>query len=405
MNATARRVAVLGGGIMGACVAMFLARRGLEVSVFEKESAPLTCASRWNEGKIHLGYLYAADRSMRTAELLIPGAVVFRNLIFELVGSDVVHHTTFQDDLCLIHRNSVIGAEVVRAQFAAVSELVRNHPDARSYLADASTAHARELSSRELAAIANTTDIVAGFEIPERSVETQWVADRLTDALLSEPRVSLRTEITISEAVPRESAGGSWRVLGQPHVDEVFDVVVNALWEGRLAIDRAAGLEPEPGWSHRYRLSVFVRTGERVGIRSAVVGVGPFGDIKNYNERDFYLSWYPTGLVAEGHSMILCRPAPLSADDERRFVREVVSSLAKLIPSSANILAAAEHVKVRGGFVFAQGQGSIGDPRSTLHRRDRFGVRRLGNYHSVDTGKYSTAPWIAANLASSICGD
>jgi hypothetical protein len=136
-----------------------------------------------------------------------------------------------------------------------------------------------------------------------------------------------------------------------------------------------------------------------------VVGVGPFGDIKNYNQRDFYLSWYSTGLVAEGHSMILCRPPPLSADDERRFVREVGSSLAKLIPSSANILAAAEHVNVRGGFVFAQGQGSIGDPRSTLHRRDRFGVRRLGNYYSVDTGKYSTAPWIAANLASSICGD
>ena len=390
---------------MGACVALFLARRGLEVSVFEKERAPLTCASRWNEGKIHLGYLYAADRSMRTAELLIPGAVLFRNLISELVGSDVTRHMTFEDDLCLIHRDSVIDAEAVRAQFAAISELVRNHPDARLYLSDASAAHARELSSRELAAVADTTDIVAGFEIPERSVDTQWVADCLTDVLLAEPRVSLRADITISEALPIESAGGSWRVVGLPHVDEVFDLVINALWEGRLAIDRTAGLEPEAGWSHRYRLSVFARTAERVGTRSAVVAVGPFGDIKNYNERDFYLSWYPTGLVAEGHSMILRPPTPLSADDERRFVHEVGSSLAKLMPSTANILDAAEDVKVRGGFVFAQGQGSIGDPKSTLHRRDRFGVRRRGNYYSIDTGKYSTAPWIAANLAASICGD
>jgi hypothetical protein len=50
---------------MGACV--LLARRGLVVSVFDRESAPLAGASRWNEGKIHLGYLYGADPTMQTA--------------------------------------------------------------------------------------------------------------------------------------------------------------------------------------------------------------------------------------------------------------------------------------------------------------------------------------------------
>ena len=99
------------------------------------------------------------------------------------------------------------------------------------------------------------------------------------------------------------------------------------------------------------------------------------------------------------------RPATLTANDELKFVREVGEKLAKLIPGAAEILAVAEDVKVRGGFVFAQGRGSLGNRKSTLHRRDRFGVRRLGNYYSVDTGKYSTAPWMAANLATDICGD
>jgi len=53
--------------------------------------------------------------------------------------------------------------------------------------------------------------------------------------------------------------------------------------------------------------------------------------------------------------------------------------------------------------VYARGVGSIGDPTSTLHRRDRYGVERRGNYFSVDTGKYSTAPWLADSLAQKIC--
>jgi glycine/D-amino acid oxidase-like deaminating enzyme len=390
---------------MGACVALLLARRGFEVAVFDRESAPLASASRWNEGKIHLGYLYGADPTMRTARLLLPGGLLFRRLILELVGSDLAPHTTSQDDIYLIHWQSVVDADAVRAQFAAVSDLVRSRADARWYLADASGAHARELSQSELAAIADPTEIVAAFEVPERSVSTPWVADRLVDALRSEPRVSLHMGVTISGAHPVDSAHGPWRVRGAPHLDERFDLVVNALWDGRLAIDRTAGLKLEAGWSHRYRLSVFARTSRSVTTPSALVAFGPFGDVKNYNGRDFYLSWYPTGLIAQGHTISLRRPATLTANDELQFVREVGERLAKLIPGAAEILAVAEDVKVRGGFVFAQGRGSLADRKSTLHRRDRFGVRRLGNYYSVDTGKYSTAPWMAANLVTDICGD
>ena len=68
-------------------------------------------------------------------------------------------------------------------------------------------------------------------------------------------------------------------------------MVVNALWEGPLAIDVTWG------WSlsvvHRFRRCAFVRTREVVDVPGAIVAVGPFGDMKNYNGRDFYLSWYP----------------------------------------------------------------------------------------------------------------
>jgi len=51
------RIAVLGAGVMGCSTAIFLARKGFQVSIFDKEKQPFSAASRWNEGKIHLGFI------------------------------------------------------------------------------------------------------------------------------------------------------------------------------------------------------------------------------------------------------------------------------------------------------------------------------------------------------------
>lgn len=72
------------------------------------------------------------------------------------------------------------------------------------------------------------------------------------------------------------------------------------------------------------------------------------------------------------------------------------------MPAVGRVFDAADDLVLGGGFVFARGQGSIGDVTSTLHRRDRFGIQRRGSYFSVDTGKYSTAPWLAQMLSQEI---
>jgi hypothetical protein len=80
----------------------------------------------------------------------------------------------------------------------------------------------------------------------------------------------------------------------------------------------------------------------------------------------------------------------------------VRAGVAPLIAGVDDILDAAAEIKVRGGFVFAHGQGPLDRPGSTIHRRDRFGVGRRGNYLSVDTGKFSTAPWLAERIAAEV---
>ena len=399
-----RRVAVLGAGIMGSSVALFLARRGIQVTLIDGASEPFSGASRWNEGKIHLGYLYAGDPTLATARNVLRGGLTFRGLTEELIGCSLEEAITPHDDIYLIHRDSVATPEATAGYFEQVTQQARTDPNASGYLADVSHSHVHRLAQTELEEIANTDAIVAGFQVPERSVLTNWIANRFVGALAAEPRIELRLDTRVTGIRPSPKAAGRWLIESDHPIDGDFDVVVNALWHGRLAIDRAAGLEPEPGWSHRYRLSLFIHTATSVAAPSAVVATGPFGDIKNYTGREFYLSWYEAGLLARGESVLPPRLPVLDEDAERKVASATIERLARHIPTAGEVAANAVEMKVRGGWVFAAGRGSLADPHATLHRRDAFGIRQRGTYISVDTGKYSSAPFLAREIANRISG-
>ena len=51
-------VAVLGAGMLGTCLALELAQKGVSVDLYDREDACLTQAGARNEGKIHLGFVY-----------------------------------------------------------------------------------------------------------------------------------------------------------------------------------------------------------------------------------------------------------------------------------------------------------------------------------------------------------
>ena len=94
---------------MGCAVAIHLARRGFDVTVFDREPAPMAAASRWNEGKIHLGYIYGADPTLSTAKHLLTGGLQFEDRLRELIGGDLAGHTTTEDDIYLVHRTRSSG--------------------------------------------------------------------------------------------------------------------------------------------------------------------------------------------------------------------------------------------------------------------------------------------------------
>jgi glycine/D-amino acid oxidase-like deaminating enzyme len=76
-----RPVVVLGAGLTGAVVALELARAGKRVAIIDRDPVAMNRASLRNEGKIHLGLVYAAEQSLSTARLMLEGALSFRRLV------------------------------------------------------------------------------------------------------------------------------------------------------------------------------------------------------------------------------------------------------------------------------------------------------------------------------------
>lgn len=398
MSRLESRIAILGAGIMGCSLALLLARGGARVTLVDRASEPFGGASRWNEGKIHLGFLYAGDPTLATARKMIPGGLSFRPIVEELVGRSIESAITSSDDFYLTHRDSIVDAAAMGHYLAMVMEEVKAHGEGNRYLADLRTARLTLLTPHELSQLTNAPEILAGFQVPERSVQTARLAEWFVDAVRSEPRIELRLGCGVTGLARDASV---WRIEATPAIESSHDIVINALWEGRAAIDRTAGLRENETWSYRYRLSLFARTAGNCRLPSALIATGPFGDIKNYNGRDLYLSWYPAGLVADLSALDAAVLPHNDAGVSGEVIEKTVAALEGFFPGLRAALEGAR-IAVGGGWIVAPGGGSLADPTSELHRRDRFGVSRSDSYISVDTGKYSTAPWLARRIAAEI---
>ncbi len=393
--------AVLGAGIQGCCAALALSKRGFQIRLYDKSSALMHRASANQEGKIHLGFVYARDRSMITARKMIEHALQFAPAVESLVGGPIDWEPHLSERFyCGIHRDSSLTLDEHFAYFNALQKIYEEVSDDKQchYLGR----RPQRIWSEDAPFRFSGTSMVHAVQSEETAVGPSWMRQVIVDAVKHDPEITafLRHEIDHVEktrqsfVIDGTNAHGAWK--------RTVDVVVNCLWEGRHRIDKALHSDSSSDWITRVKYGFMLNATSRIRhLPSLVITHGPFGDVVNYPyDNTVYVTWYPSCLVYIGQTERLpdvweavCEgnhPSDLAG----RIFKESIHALSEYIPE----LRTMKLKRTLAGSIVGRGQTDISDPESGLHCRHGIGVDAANGYYTIFTGKYTSAPANAIEL-------
>lgn len=402
------QVAVLGGGLQGCCVAMALAEKGVRVTIFDRNEALLTRAAVANEGKIHLGFMYAGDPSLRTARMMMQGALSFAPFLGAHLGVSPRSFEVSEPAVYVTHRNSQKAPGEIEAYLAAVHAMIQDASvDRRGAYFDVDLRRSiRRWSGAEMERELNTGEVDAAFGSPEVAIDPVSLAALIRSRIEQTPTIDVLLKHEITSVVREDGLGVVCAAGGKTH-HQRFDHVVNTLWDGRLAIDTTMGFRPTRPWIHRLKYGVSFRPSASARLkRSITVVLGPFGEVVCYANGSVYLTWYPDCLKERTSDVTPPNwPTSPREPDWSKILHGTYDALAAILPALAeSSLDEASDVKVRGGPIVAWGATDIDDPASELHRRFEIGVTSVDGYHSIDPGKLTMVPFFASECADRITG-
>ena len=405
---TQREVPILiaGAGLQGSCIALELALRGLPVLLLDQDPHPMNRASLRNEGKIHLGLIYAGDPTFKTARLQLTGGLRFRSLLERWIGKAANKLRFSTPFTYLVARDSVLKPEELAEHYSRLEKEYRAQllldPEL-DYLGAQPRFLARKLDPIPPQFAADRFQ--AAFATPELAIDTEQLACLIRSALHASRLIDFRDHHTVRAT---EVIGDMLRIQGDGP-NGAFSIyaqqVVNATWERRAALDCRMGIEPPQGLLHRLKYRVMVRVPPAMQHGpSATMVVGRYGDVVIRPRGDTYLSWYPTGL--RGWTSEIEPPRlwdePCRGNPPADIAREVGQCALRYIDEWYPGIANSSIVALDAGAIVAVGHTDVDDAKSGLHDRTRIGVTSVNNYHTVDPGKMTTAPLFALEAADRI---
>lgn len=403
-----KRIAILGAGGLGTCLSLELANRGYQVELFEAHSEAVRKASYVNEGKIHLGFIYAMDRDFHTSRQMIVGAVHFMDHLQRWISVDPEQVISTPFHYC-IHKGSLATGDQLHPHYqhcADVFDEVSSH-FGKKYLGLFDKVFAERLPKSKLDSVVNPEYIDDVFVTSEYSVEPRAVAEKLRESLAQQPSVTLLTGARVNSV---SRANGKLNVhFTHEGVErtETFDEVVNCTWNSLLAIDQTMGVEPLHGsWSFRYKFgNKILIPFQDSDFPSCTMVQGPFGDSVNFKDRGGFFSWYPIGRTGWSEDRL---PPDWDGSYSNGYREEIFlksfEELKNRVPALRNLSFPQEKVDPAGGVIFALGNTDVENADSKLHTRHEVGIRSFDGYHSVNTGKYTLVPYLAVKTADRLEG-
>lgn len=393
-------ISVLGAGIQGCCLALALARRGHTVELIDRHPLPMSETSRHTEGKIHLGLVYAKDPRRATHRRMIRGSLAFADSLREIAGLEPTRYARGTRFHYVVPVESGLQPEDIATHFQRVEAhtLEVQAETGANYLGRRLDRVIRRFRDSELREAYDPKTVQAAFDSEEEAIDTLAMVSLLRDAVMDHPRIRFLGQTRVIDGVI-ESDGVRLVVEHADGRDERrYAAAANCLWAGRLALDSALGIAPPRPWLFRFKAIIRLQAPELAAspIPSATLVYGPFGDVVNYGNGEFYLSWYPSFKLGETRDLDgTSLSNVLDTVDHQQLARRGVEAMSRYIPGLQGLLEPRRDFQVGGGVIFSWGSTDIDDPGSGLHERWEIGPHRHGPYVSVDTGKYTMAPLFA----------
>ena len=383
-------IAVVGGGILGALSALLAARRGWGVTLYEAEPALWSGASSANEGKVHLGAVFALG-DPATHEVMQRGALTFAPLVEQAIGEEVdwAAISTAPFDY-LVMPESLVTPEQLSRRYRRINQLF--------------TRLSTELPFGYLGTRIDHVIDPRPFRDPQTGFPAFVTGERAVDPLalgrivvdaVEQAGIEVRTGTRITRIGP--DGPGAELEATTPEGAARFraDAVINCTWadQGKLL---PTGAAPE----RNFRIKCAVRLAPIADARTVTLVLGPFGDVVAHGDYT-YASWYPEarltnefGVVPSRHSDELLAAVASRSDVARRQL----AALAEigLLPADAEVLQAV------GAVIVGHGRRDIHRRTSALHRRDEFGARVDGAVVTPLNFKLTTAPAAAEFAVSAI---
>ena len=392
----------MGAGIQGICCALALSNLNFDVTIIDKTEEPLLRSGFRNEGKIHLGFVYANDNSFRTSSLMLRSAMQFAPLIecffqrkinWEPLRSRKFNYLILEKTL-LPSQNILAHYEQLQREYQLLKDSSLHYIGRRPY----DLWEDKDLEIEEL----NRNNV--SHCVPTEEVALDLIAFR--ELLLKQ--LSTRSNITFIghykiEEIKKTYYGYS--VKGHNFLKEKWSldcgILINCLWENRLLFDEQLGIRTSRKWVYRLKHRILGKASPSIAaLDSFTFVLGAFGDVVNYDNQLTYLSWYPECM--SGWSSELTTPeswenacnGQIKLEDNKAWVEKALKELSYYFPGMMDF----EVLHIDGGIIFSWGKTDIMDMESELHERYKIGVHQEHDYFSIDTGKLTSAPLFAHNL-------
>ncbi len=389
-------VGILGGGMQGSCMALLFRKKGYEVTILEQADDLMSRASFNQEGKIHMGFIYAHDTSMNTGHKLMRDCLHFASCLEELLDEKINWNQIKSDKfMYLVPKDSITDAMEIKRYFGKLQseyeKIMRSYPHL-SYLGERPE---KIYESVPLPGFAEASQFANSFQTEEVAVSQNILRERVRKKLTGQQiKICLNTKV-----LGCKKLSACAYEVNTTKGDHSFDYVVNCLWENQAMLDAQLGVNQKTNINLRLKFGLVSSHIDALDtLPSFSMITGAYGDFVNFTntiDRQMYFSWYPVSR----YGMLVNQAIPQEWNNicngiipEELYssqIKDQLKAYQNLFKTEFNF----NSPKLIPGIIVAKGLADIDDDQTELHTRDEDPVFYSEGYFSISTGKFTSIPY------------